>query len=267
MLPKHKWAWAFLASKHYPSHTNQMVIDLLKQQGSWCTLALGHLRCLDGRYSIRYLAIQRDDSDKEVNQTNIPKFCKECISALQELCRKAKVISAPNTEVLWCNSKLYFKRSPWKTDTVQDAIWQSARCSAKLHLGCNLHKTKTNWKTKLNAYLNTKHLKCSEWKLVKRRKSYSVLCKIMLQMTFADRNLESLVAWKKFSRSFGRVYVREKKVKMHIWPPVIGTESRCKKRKLRKLLFRDQIPNSTQIGLGTIRLSMVPYSYFNCFFP
>ena len=71
MLPKRKWAWAFLASKHYPSPTNQMVIDLLKQQGSWCTLALGHLRCLDGRYSIRYLAIQRDDSDKEDKYTKI----------------------------------------------------------------------------------------------------------------------------------------------------------------------------------------------------
>ena len=46
-----------------------MVIDLLKQQGPWCTLALGHLRCLYDRYSIAYFAIQSDDSDKEVKQT------------------------------------------------------------------------------------------------------------------------------------------------------------------------------------------------------
>ena len=87
----------------------KMVIDLLKQQGPWCTLALGHLRCLDDRYSIPYFAIQSDDSDKEVDQTSIPKFYKECISAVQELCRKGKVVCTPNAEILWCNSKITFQ--------------------------------------------------------------------------------------------------------------------------------------------------------------
>ena len=67
-----------------------MVIDLSKQHGPWGTLALGHLRCLDDRYSIPYFAIQSDDSDKEVNQTSIPKFYTECISDVQELFKKER---------------------------------------------------------------------------------------------------------------------------------------------------------------------------------
>ena len=98
MLPRHKGGLGIPSFKALVQVRRiKMVIDLLKQQGPWCTLALGHLRCLDDRYSIPYFAIQSDDNDKEVDQTSIPKFYKECISAFQELCRKGKVVSTPNT--------------------------------------------------------------------------------------------------------------------------------------------------------------------------
>ena len=84
----------------------KMLINLLEHPGPWCTLALRHLQCLDDKYGIPYFALQSDNSEKEVNDTNIPQFYKECILAFQELSQKGKVIYALNIELLWCNSKV-----------------------------------------------------------------------------------------------------------------------------------------------------------------
>ena len=78
-----------------------MLINLLEHPGPSCTLALSHLQCLDDKYGIPYFALQNDNSEKEVNDTNIPQFYKECILAFQELSQKDKVINAPNIEL--CN--------------------------------------------------------------------------------------------------------------------------------------------------------------------
>ena len=78
----------------------KMLINVLEHPGPWFTLALRHLQCLDDKYGIPYFALQSDNSEKEVNDTNVSQLYKECLLVFRELCQKGKVIHAPNM-VIW----------------------------------------------------------------------------------------------------------------------------------------------------------------------
>ena len=116
----------------------KMLINVLEHPGPWFTLALRHLQCLDDKCGIPYFALQSDNSEKEVNDTNVSQLYKECILAFRELCQKGKVIYAPNIviwnyygaivrshlmgcswninigrNVKWWGSKMWFTTPPW----------------------------------------------------------------------------------------------------------------------------------------------------------
>ena len=73
---------------------------------SWSILAKKYIKSFDRLYNIDWFVLRCTDSSRDVNNSNIPVFYKECILYFQELCRLSKCIN--QDQIIWCNSSLTF---------------------------------------------------------------------------------------------------------------------------------------------------------------
>ena len=109
-----------------------------KQEQNWSKLIENYLRCLDNISGIELFALKVTDSADLLNNVNIPRFYKECITHFQELCGVSQV--RPENDIIWCNNKFKFVRKPlqfvhWARSgivRVADLYWETLKRSYNL---------------------------------------------------------------------------------------------------------------------------------------
>ena len=79
-----------------------------KPEDNWSILAKKHIKYFDRLYSVDWFVLRCTDSSKDVNNSNIPEFYKECILNFQELCRLSRCKSVNEDQIIWCNNSFVF---------------------------------------------------------------------------------------------------------------------------------------------------------------
>ena len=84
------------------------IIDIIRSETdeNWSVLAKKYIKSFDSLYNIEWFALRCTDCTRDVNNSNIPMFYKECILYFQELCRLSRC--ANEDQIIWCNSSLTF---------------------------------------------------------------------------------------------------------------------------------------------------------------
>ena len=88
----------------------KMLVNLLKSnEGGWSILPLDYFKCLDRKYNLQYFALRVNDSLKDIRDSNVPMYYKDCLLAFQEMCRLSRKIMEDENHILWCNNMFKYR--------------------------------------------------------------------------------------------------------------------------------------------------------------
>ena len=91
----------------------KMVIEVMRSQADWNTLAKIYFKVLDSHFLIENFALLADDYSPElIDNSNIPDYYKDCLLAFKELSKKGRVTSF--NEIICYNSRIIFNGKPFE---------------------------------------------------------------------------------------------------------------------------------------------------------